>query len=93
MSKMKRREFIKVIGAVSGALAVWPLIVSEAQAANGPKDKPSGAEFGGFISKTVQAFGITGAQAIAIFGGTPSGRTWAQISDDGKVVMRNFPKQ
>ena len=59
---------------------------------NNPNDKPKQAAFGQFVSQTVQAFGITGAQAIAIFGGTPSGRNWKQIMDDGKAVMKEFPK-
>ena len=57
-----------------------------------PTDRPTGVEFGAFISETVRAFGITGAEAIAIFGGKPNGRTWAQISDNGKAAMKDFPK-
>ena len=57
-----------------------------------PTDKPSGAEFGPFIDAVTTAFGISGAAPIAIFGGTPSGRSWAEISDEGKVNMKEFPK-
>ena len=58
-----------------------------------PVDVPTGQEFGQFISAVTTAFGITGAQAIAIFGGTPNGRNWMEISKESKDVMKAFPKQ
>ena len=58
-----------------------------------PNDKPNNSAFGQFISECVQAFSLTGQQAIEIFGGTPNGRSWKQIMDDGKIIMKDFPKE
>ena len=55
-------------------------------------DQPDPNAFGIFVDEMTTAFGITGAKAIEIFGGTPSGRDWKQIMDDGKSVMKDFPK-
>ena len=57
-----------------------------------PNDKPNQSDLGQWVSECVQAFNIAGAQAIQIFGGTPNERNWKRIMDDGKAVMKDFPK-
>lgn len=60
--------------------------------ANNPDQVPDAAAFGQWRASLAQA-GWKQAEINAVWGPDVNGRTWEQISNDGKPVMRNFPKE